>query len=406
MSDIPLHILCISRFYKGQAFLESVHKQGHLVFLLTSSKLRNEDWPWESITDTYYMDEDAEGRWSMDHVIGGLAYFMRTIKFDALVALDDYDVEKVAHLREHFRIPGMGETTSRYFRDKLAMRIKAQEDGLPVPSFTALFNDNEINEYLKKVKGPYMIKPRSAASAFGISKVNNAEEVWSKLNELGNNRHGYLMEKFAPGDVYHVDGLIHFSEIKFSRASQYLDTPFAISHGGGIFRSVTVPFASKDDKELRKLNEKVVASFGLKHGAFHSEYIKCKEDGKYYFLETSSRVGGANLAEMVEASSGINLWAEWAKIELAVLQKIDYSPPKAEKNYGGIVVSLSRYLHPDYKPFNDKEICWKMERDWHIGIIVKSKEQERILSLLDNYTKIISEEYHASLPPKNTHYNP
>jgi len=406
MSSSPLHILCISRFYKGQDFLRAVHKQGHMVFLLTSSKLRNEGWPWDAITDTYYMEEDSEGRWTMDHVIAGLAYFMRTLTFDALVALDDYDVEKVAHLREHFRIPGMGETTSRYFRDKLAMRIKAAEEGIPVPPFTPIFNDNEVNKFLKKVSGPYMIKPRSAASAFGISKVYNEQEVWAKLNELSHNRHGYLLEKFAPGDVYHVDGLTYFNEVKFARVSQYLDTPFTISHGGGIFRSVTVPFNSKDDKELRKLNEKVVASFGLKHGAYHSEYIKNKEDSKYYFLETSSRVGGANLAEMVEASSGINLWAEWAKIEIAVLLNQEYKTPKAEKNYGGIVVSLSRYLNPDMSLFKDPEIVWRMRKDWHIGLITKSDSQERILTLLEKYTRLISKEYHASLPPKDTHYNP
>jgi biotin carboxylase len=50
----------------------------------------------------------------------------------------------------------------------------------------------------------------------------------------------------------------------------------------------------------------------LKHGAAHTEFIKCNEDGKIYFLETSSRVGGAHIAEMVEAASGINLWGEWA----------------------------------------------------------------------------------------------
>ena len=130
MAKPPLNIVCISRFFKGSAFIESAHAAGNKVYLLTSSKLKEEAWPWECITETFYMDEDERERWNMEHVENGLAYKMKNIKFHLFVALDDFDVEKVAHLREHFRIPGMGETTSRYFRDKLAMRVKALEEGI------------------------------------------------------------------------------------------------------------------------------------------------------------------------------------------------------------------------------------------------------------------------------------
>jgi len=147
MAKPPLNIVCISRFFKGKAFIQAAHAAGNNVYLLTSSKLKDKDWPWESITDTFYMEEDERERWNMEHVENGLAYRMKTIKFDLFVALDDFDVEKVARLREHFRIPGMGETTARYFRDKLAMRVKAQEEGIPIPEFTPLFNDDAIHRF-------------------------------------------------------------------------------------------------------------------------------------------------------------------------------------------------------------------------------------------------------------------
>jgi phosphoribosylaminoimidazole carboxylase (NCAIR synthetase) len=37
------------------------------------------------------------------------------------------------------------------FSDKLAMRVKAQSEGIPVPAFSALFNDEEINEFADTV---------------------------------------------------------------------------------------------------------------------------------------------------------------------------------------------------------------------------------------------------------------
>ena len=156
----PYSFLCVCSYFKGEDFLKACHEAGNRVFLVTSLKLKNENWPWESIEDTFYMEEDENGQWNMDHLIQAIAYKMRHIHFDRFVALDDFDVEKVARLREQFRIPGMGDTTSRYFRDKLAMRVKADLEGVPVPAFTALFNDAEINEYTDRVAPPWMIKPR------------------------------------------------------------------------------------------------------------------------------------------------------------------------------------------------------------------------------------------------------
>jgi hypothetical protein len=60
---------------------------------------------------------------------------MKSNQVDAIVALDDYDVEKATYLRENLRIDGMGQTTGRYFRDKLAMRMRAKSCGISIPAF-------------------------------------------------------------------------------------------------------------------------------------------------------------------------------------------------------------------------------------------------------------------------------
>ena len=398
MSNQPLNFLCVSTYFKGERFLSACKAAGNNVYLLTLQKLENEPWPKEHIDEFFFMDMAEDGSWNRKHVVNGLAYKFRSIRFDRFVALDDFDVEKVAFLREYFRSPGMGETTARYFRDKLAMRMKAKESGIPVPEFTALFNDEEINRFADTVPAPWLIKPRSEASATGIKKLHTKEDLWNLVHSLGDARHEYLVERFAPGDVFHVDSLSFDGEIQFVRVSQYLDTPFEVAHGGGIFRSHTIEQGTQDDQELRKLTTKVMRSFGMQYSASHTEFIKGHADGEYYFLETSSRVGGANLAEMVEAASGVNLWAEWANLETAKAKGLPYNAPADSNQNAGIVVSLSRYQHPDTSGFNDQELVWRMNKEWHIGLIVKSESRDKILSLLDGYTKRIGEEFHASLP--------
>ncbi len=393
MSKQPLNFLCVSSYFKGEDFLKSCKAEGNNVYLLTKKKLEHDPWPWESIDDNFYIEE-----WNQNDVAKGIAYKFRTIKFDRFVALDDFDVEKVALLREHFRMPGMGRTTAHYFRDKLAMRLKAKEEGVNIPEFTDLFNNDTINAYADTVSPPWLIKPRMEASATGIKKIHSKDELWQVVNDLGDERDNYLVEKFAPGDVYHVDGLNVDGKVAFSRVSKYLDTPFEVAHGGGIFRSASSEIGSKIEKSLQKMNAQVMKAFGMQFGASHTEFIQSKATGELFFLETSSRVGGANLAEMVEYASGVNLWAEWAKIETANLRKKKYTLPKINNQYAGIVVSLSRFEYPDTSSFTDKEIVWRMHKAWHIGLIVVSDSSERVLELLDQYTHRIGAEFHASLP--------
>lgn len=390
MVDNHKTFLCISNYFKGSAFLIALKKAGNQVYLITSEKLKENNWPREYIDEIFFMPgQDLD--WDLETLLIGVGGLMKGVKIDAIVALDDYDVEKATFLRENLRIPGMGQTTGRYFRDKLAMRMRAQEAGVLVPAFSALFNDEEINHFADTVPPPWVLKPRSEASAHGIIKVYDKESLWNNIHEMGDNRLRYLVEQFKPGDVYHADGLNLDGKNLFCTVSKYLATPMEISQGGGIFRSANVPYGSEDDKSMREANQKVMKAFGMKNGASHTEFIKGRDDGKVYFLETSSRVGGAHLAEMVEGATDINLWTEWAKIEDSVVKGQKYTMPKVKKGYAGIVLTLSKFQDPDLSAFTDPEVCFRVPLDYHAGLIVKSEKHARIRELLDDYTERLSQ---------------
>lgn len=395
----PVTFLCIASYFKGNDFLRGMKSTGATVYLLTSKKLEHKPWAREALDDIFYVEQGPENQWNMEDVIKGMAWLMRTKKIDRIVAIDDFDVEKGAYLREEFRIPGMGQTTYRHFRDKLAMRMKAQESGIPVPGFSSLFNDDDIRHFAAHYPAPWIVKPRGQASATGMKKVYNADELWAHLDTLGGERHLFLVEQFKPGNVYHVDALTSGGKVVFVRASEYLATPFEVAHGGGIFRTALMDQRSKDAKALLKLNADVLESFGMKYSACHTEFIKCHEDGKFYFLETASRVGGAHIADMVEQATGVNLWREWARIEYAEATGQKYELPPVRDDYAGLIVSLTRQEWPDASQFNDPELVWRMsDMSYHIGLIVRSPKRERVLELLDDYAHRIQRDYHASAP--------
>ena len=384
--------VCISNYFKGGDFIIQLKNLGNKIYLINSENLRHKPWPFDHIDEVFYMPgQDID--WNLEHLLLGVGNLMKSKKIDAIVALDDFDVEKATYLRENLRIDGMGQTTGRYFRDKLAMRMRAKSCGISNPNFCSLFNDYDINTFADTVPAPWVLKPRSEASANGIMKVYDKESLWIHINEMGNNRFKYLLEQFRPGDVYHCDSLVLNGKIIFSITSKYLTTPLEISQGGGIFRTANIQYDSEDDTAIKAINEQVIKGFGLKHGATHSEYIKCTDNGKIYFLETSSRVGGAHIAEMVAAASNINLWKEWAAIENSLIKGTKYKLPKVKKEYAGIVLTLSKFEHPDLSSFSDAEVCFRVPLDYHAGLIVKSVSSERVLELLDNYAERLVKDF-------------
>ncbi|KFF12321.1 ATPase [Chryseobacterium soli] len=393
-------IVCISCYYKGYDFMDEMKKLGNKVILITSENLKEKNWPWHSIDETFYMPEIKPSVWNLEHLVQGFSHLMTTRKVHAVVALDDYDVEKAALIRETFRIPGMGQTTHRYFRDKLAMRQKAKDSGINVPEFTAVFNNDEVNAFAETVPAPWVLKPRSEASASGIKKITSKEQLWEALDTLGEERHLFLLESFKPGDVYHVDSLTFNQKIVFTSASKYLAPPMEVSHEGGVFRTKTLGASSKDFIDLEEINARVLSSFGLLNGATHTEFIRSKEDGQLYFLETSSRVGGAHIPDLVEASSSINIWREWAKIEDALLKGKQYQISKSTGYYSGLIIALIKDKEPDYNDFECEEAVKFLPIDYHVGIVYKSNNSVAVQERLDSAAEKIHAELLNILPPK------
>jgi biotin carboxylase len=391
----PLTILCITTYEKGQEFMRECKRQGCSVILLTAEKLKDADWPRESIDDTFYLPEEIP----IPDIVKAVTHLARGRKIDRIVALDEFDMETAATLREHLRIPGMGLTTMRYFRDKLAMRMRALDRGVRVPDFVPVVNHNDICYYLDHVPGPWVLKPRQEASAIGIKKFHSADELWPLLEQLGDKQATYLIEKFVPGDVFHVDSVVSENEVLFSNVSQYGKPPMNVAHGG-VFTTYTVQRGGDADHALRSINRDLIGALGLLRGVSHAEFIRAHEDGEFYFLECAARVGGAYINEMVEAATGLNLWREWARIEVSGGDGT-YKLPPVREEYAGVIISLAKQENPDTSAYNDPEVVTRVKKHHHAGLVLRSRDPQKIPALLDNYAVRFAEEFLAIQPMKD-----
>lgn len=391
--DRPLTILCITSYEKGQEFLRSAKDEGCRVLLLTVEKLRNADWPSEAIDEMFYMPEELPTA----DIIRAVSFMARTQPIDRIVALDEFDMENVAALREHLRIPGMGLTTMRYFRDKLAMRGRARESGILVPEFVHVLNYENLKSFMTRVKPPWLLKPRSQASGIGMKKIHEAGELWPLLDQLGDQQSFFLLEQFVPGDVYHVDSIVSERKVVFAEAHVYGKPPLDVSHQGGIFTTQTLSRISAESKALQKINRELIEALGFVRGVTHAEFLRAHEGGKIYFIEIAARVGGAYISDMIEAATGINLWREWARIEVAGGEK-PYTLPKTRRDYAGVAISLARQDSPDTSAYNDPEIVVRIPKHHHAGFVLRAQKPERITELLESYSTRFLKDFYATQP--------
>ncbi|XWX05520.1 ATP-grasp domain-containing protein (plasmid) [Aggregatilineales bacterium SYSU G02658] len=394
MSGQPT-VLFLSSTHKGDLMIEQARELGYRVLLMTEESQRGENWPYHLI-DEFFITPDFR---RYQDVINTVTYLARGRRIDLLLPLDEFEVELVAILREHMRLPGTGVSAIRHFRDKLTMRQMAEAAGILVPAFTRILNYDELRAYFSAVQPPYMLKPRMDAGSMGIRKVYDSEQVWRALDELGDRQSYYLLEQFVPGRVYHVDSVIYRGKVVYTSVQGYARPPIDVYQGGGVFATRILPRSHPDVKAMAKLNQKVIKALGLANGVTHAEFIKAEADGQLYFLEVAARVGGAYISDLLEHATGVNPWREWMKIEHALLTDTAYTPPTSRPHYGAVLITLARTEHPDLSAYTDAEIAYRIDKPYHAGVVLVSEDAARVETLLNEYMLRFSRDFMTSVAP-------
>src|SRR5580658_3443409 len=242
MPDSAERFLLIASYEKGHDFMRQCAAMGIRCTLLTRDALE------ELVTMPTGL--------SREQLLNTVSWMARGRRFDRVIALDEFDLETAASVREHMRVPGMGLTTAACYRDKLAMRVIARATGFLVPDFCRVLNYDELRIFMERVPPPWLLKPRTEASAVGIRRIHDPEQLWRALDELGDRQSYFILEKFVPGDIFHVDSIVSEGKGVFSAVHRYGRPPIQVMHEGGVFTTRTVDRFSDDWRELTALNDR------------------------------------------------------------------------------------------------------------------------------------------------------
>ncbi len=396
------HIVCIASEFKGNEFIEECQKAGWRVTLLTREDLSYSDWPWTSLNELRTVPRDS----NEDEYLREIINIAVNQPIHQVVGLDEFDVLPSARAREYLQIfRGMSRSHALRFRDKLTMRSIASDGGVLCPEFSGVFTSSDVNDYLERVPGPWIVKPRTEVSAFGIRKCETAEQVWNVLNELENrdtwrdHPSKFLIERFIEGNVFHVDSVIKDDKVIAAGVSEYGTTPFKVAHGGGVFTTSIMDYKSDDRKKLEKLNKKLLKAFKHERGVAHAEFLKSDDDGEFYLVEVACRVGGAYIANVVEHACGFNLWREWGKLATETKEN-PYRLPELKSEFAGIALALAREEAPDTSHYEDPEIVYRVKKPRHVGLVFHSADKKRLDEVITSYRTRITEDFLEIAPIK------
>ncbi|MGH9594263.1 MAG: ATP-grasp domain-containing protein, partial [Bryobacteraceae bacterium] len=374
--DATERFLCIASNEQGQDFLRQCAEMGVRPTLLTLDSLRDADWPLDALEELATMPAGL----NREQILNTVSWMARGRRYDRIIALDELDLETAAAIREHLRVPGMGCTTASCYRDRLAMRVIAQALGFLVPEFCRVLNYDELRAFMDRVGPPWLLKPRRETRRDGWTprtrRIDEPEQLWRALDELGDEQSRTLLDQFVPGDVFHADSIVSDGEVKFQTVYRFGRTPLENPQEGSVFTSQTVSENSDDGRELSALNRSLAPALGMVRGVTHGEYIRARADGRSYFLEIGAAVHGAFIADLVETGTGINLWREWARIEVAKLRGEAYVLPDPIEACAGSVLCTAHSAAPDATVFDAPEIVLRVQRHLVAGLIVRSSDPE------------------------------
>ena len=220
----------------------------------------------------------------------------------------DIAVRTVAYVAENMGLPGIGYATAKLLTDKIMMRDRCMELGIPTIDYKCVSSYEDALEFYRSLDSNAIIKPADNQGSRGVFKIVSEEKLKERFPEtIGYSGSGrVVIERFIEGTEFEVDSIVLQHEEKTLMHADL--TPYNIPD---VFASTTRLYPSVAEKKvlenLLQTNHDVITGFGLKQGVTHSEYIM-DDRGVIYLIEAAARGGGTYISSHIaELQTGVDV---------------------------------------------------------------------------------------------------
>lgn len=212
----------------------------------------------------------------------------------------DIPVRTVAYIAEKCKLPGIGYDISRLFTDKLLMREKCKEIGLPVIEHGIAENIKEAKILSEKIGYPFVIKPLDNQGSRGVFKISDIKELEKlfNLSKAYSSNQRIIIEKFIDGQEFVVESIVYNKQYESLIIG---DTYCFDMKNRFIPRKRVFPSVREEtvQKKILEIDKNIIIQFGLTQGITHGEYVVDKKTNNIYLIEVGARGGGVNISSIM-----------------------------------------------------------------------------------------------------------
>lgn len=209
----------------------------------------------------------------------------------------DTGVPAIGYVSEKMGLRGPSAEAAKKASNKYAMKEAFQAAGVQCARHICIKNENELNEALKKLNFPLIVKAVDLMGSRGIFRCNTKKEVFENYKKtMEATRQDYcLIEEFIEGTLFGAEAMMRDGELVYCLADNteafqsFVPTP--IGH--------SIPFEREEDlgNQVREQVKRAIAAVGLDNCPVNCDLIY-KED-KVYVIEITGRAGATCLPELI-----------------------------------------------------------------------------------------------------------
>ncbi len=232
--------------------------------------------------------------------------------------------QTAARLADAFGLVGVDAASADLATDKLAMKERLADSGVPVPWFHPVRDAAHLAEIVRKEGRPLLVKPVDSRGARGVVRLLEDVDLAWAYDEA--RRHSptdrVMVERTLPGPQVSTESLVLGERVETpgfaDRNYELLETyaPFVVEDGG----QLPTLHAADLQERTRALVARAADAIGLRCGVAKGDVVL--QDGAPVIIEIAARLSGGYLcSHHIPLSTGVDFLG--AVIRQAVGEPVD-----------------------------------------------------------------------------------
>jgi biotin carboxylase len=254
--------------------------------------------------------------------VGAVAEVGRRHAVDGVMTFAaDRAVPVVAGVAEALGLPGIGTETAHLMTNKIAMRRRLADAGVPQPRFAALRHIHDVPAAVDAVGFPAVLKPADSAGQRGLFLVASVDDIERHLHAAlaQSTDEEAILESYHPG--LEVNGLLvaRGGEVTVVTLSDRR-RPAGVGFGVAVAHIYPSTLFGDALAEVERVGRSTIHALGLRDGIAYPQVI-WGDDGVARLIEVAARIPAGQMDSVARYGVGVDL------IEIALRQALGEPVP-------------------------------------------------------------------------------